>query len=266
MRPSRSCGLPVLFLGVAALLLMLAPRPGLAQASFLDVRTLCSPLEVHEGNPDEKACLKELAAVAKRERGILTLKLTNGKTKVISDAKECEDADQEASCVTYRLVGYIGDRQFIVQVVPYECPYVLLVNRRTGEETRLGALPYLSPNKTRFVVTDARDAGNCSPEYAIAIFSLASDSPRLEWRYSPEGFEYYGVEAWNGDNRLRLLAMGENGKQVASDLTLTAQGWQLKRPNGEFSLGVPTAPAQANAPRSAAQPANAVGPVVPPGR
>jgi hypothetical protein len=207
-----------------------------------------------------------LAAVAKRDGGILTLKLTNGKTKIISDAKECGDTDQEASCVTHRLVGYIGEQQFIVHVVPYECPYVLLVNRRNGEETALGAWPHLSPNKKRFVVTDARDPGNCSPEYAVAIFSLASDPPRLEWRYIPEGFEYYGVDAWNGDNRLRLWAMGDNGKQTASDLTLTAQGWQLRRPNGELSLGVPAAPAQANGPRPATQPANAATPVAPPGR
>jgi len=242
---------------------MLAPQPGLAQSNFLDVRTLCTPLEVHEGNPDEKACLKELASVAKRDAGILTLKLTNGKTKVISDAKECEDADREASCVTNRLVGYIGDRQFIVQVVPYECPYVLLVNRRTGEETTLGGWPYLSPNKKRFVITDPRDPGNCSPDYAVAIFSLASDPPRLEWRFTPESPEGYGVDAWNGENRVRLWAMGDSGKETASDLTLTAQGWQLKRPNGELSLGVP---AQANAPRSAAQPANAAAPVASPGR
>jgi hypothetical protein len=55
--------LNILFAGLAALLLMLTPRPGLA----LDVRTFCSPLEIHEGGPEEKACLEELASVAKRD-------------------------------------------------------------------------------------------------------------------------------------------------------------------------------------------------------
>ena len=241
MKPSPSSGSHVL--GVAACLLALMPRPGLAELALPDGRTLCQPLEIHEGVPSERACLKELAGVARRDGGVLTLKLTNGKTKTISDARECEDTDREAACVTYRLVGRIGEGQVIVLVLPYECPYTLLVNRRTGEETKLGGWPYLSPNKTRFVVTDPRDVGNCDPDYAVAIFSLANDRPRLEWRYTPEGFEYYSVDAWNGENRVQLSAVGADAKQVATDLKLTTQGWQLKRPNGELSLGLPAAPA-----------------------
>jgi hypothetical protein len=72
-------------------------------------------------------------------------------------------------------IGHIDDRQFIVQVWPYECPYVLLVNRRTGEEMKLGDLPVLSPNRKRFVVTGSFADGECSAEYHVAIFSLAID-------------------------------------------------------------------------------------------
>jgi hypothetical protein len=230
MRPNSSYGLNVRFLGVAVLLLTLAPRPGLAQSGILDVRTLCSPLEIHEGNPDEKACLKELASVAKRDGGVLTLKLNNGKTRVLSDAKECGDTTQEGACVTRRLVGYIGDRQFIVQVVPYECPHVLLVNRRTGEETILGGWPNLSPNKKRFAVTASNVGGGCSFDNAVAIFSLASDPPRLEWQFKPEAIdEDYDTDGWDGENRVRLR-VDVKGKQTATDLKLTPQGWQLKRP------------------------------------
>ena len=149
-------------------------------------------------------------------------------------------------------MGRIGEGQLIVLVDPYECPYILLVNRRTGEETTLGGWPYLSPNKKRFVVTDPRDAGNCSPDYAVAVFSLANDRPRLEWRFTPEGldagavpFEYYDVDAWDGENRVQLWAVDANGK-IVTDLKLTVQGWQLKRPNGKLSLGVPAAPTQTN--------------------
>jgi hypothetical protein len=261
MKPSRSCGWYVL--AVAAVVLMLTPRPGLAQFNAPDARTLCQPLEIHQGVPDEQACLKELAGVARRDGGLLTLKLANGKTKTISDDSACENSDQEASCVRYRLVGRIGDRQLIVLVEPYECPYTLLINRRTGEQTKLGGWPTLSPNKKRLVVTDTRDAGNCSPDYAVALFSLASDPPRLEWQFTPEGLEYYDVDAWNGENRVQLRAFGDIGKQVATDLKLTAQGWQLKRPNGELSSGVP---AETNSPRSPPQPADAVAPVAPPCR
>jgi hypothetical protein len=90
------------------------------------------------------------------------------------------------------------------------------------------------------------ETGNCSPDYAVAVFSPASDLPRLEWRFTPEGLEEYGVDAWNGENRVQLWALDANGKQVATDLKLTAQGWQLVWPNGEPRVGVPAVPAQAN--------------------
>jgi hypothetical protein len=243
--------------GVAAVLLMLAPRPGLAERVLPDVRTLCEPLEIHDGVPDEQACLKELAGVARRDGSALTLKLTNGKTKNVSDARECE------ACVRYHLVGRIGEGQLILLVNPYECPYLLLVNRRTGDEITLGGWPYLSPSRKRFVVADPRDAGNCGPEYAVGVFSLANDLPRLEWKYTPDGFESYDVDGWNGDNRVQLRAVGADGKQVATDLKLTAQGWQLKRPNGELSLGTTAAPARVNAKTSPTGPAEAGPSIVP---
>src|SRR5262249_21842863 len=216
--------------GIVAVLLMLAPRPGLAETVLPDVRTLCQPFEIHDGVPDEQACLKELAGVARRDGGALTLKLANGKTKTVSDARECADTDREAACVRYHLVGRIGEGQLILLVDPYECPYLLLVNRRTGEEMTRGRWRYLSPSRRRFVVVDSRDGGNCGLDYAVGVFSLANDRPRLEWKYTPEGFESYDFDAWNGDNRVQLRAVGADGKQAATDLKLTAQGWQLKRP------------------------------------
>jgi hypothetical protein len=116
---------------------MLVPPSGLAQVGVLDSRTFCAPMEVHGGAPVEEPCLNELKEVAKREGSVLTLKLGNGKTKIISDSKECDDPNQEGLCISYRLVGYVGDKQFIVAVVPYECGSVLLVNRRSGKETAL---------------------------------------------------------------------------------------------------------------------------------
>jgi hypothetical protein len=220
MKPSISYVLNLVFL--AAPIVVLAPRPGLTQPGMLDVGTYRSPLEVHEGRPDEKACLTQFADVAKRDA------LGTGNSSVI----------------------------------PYECPYVLLVNRRTGEETTLGGWPKLSPNKTRFVVSASFVAGECGPDYNLAVFSLASDPPRLEWKFTGESVdEDYYIDGWDGENRVRLRA-NINGKETATDLRLTAQGWQLRRPHGKLSLGVPARPAQANDPRSAPQPAA----VAPPGR
>jgi hypothetical protein len=233
MKPGASYMLNFLFPAAATFLVMLTPQPGLAQIGILDTRTLCIPLEVHQGTPDEKPCLEELKEVAKRDGGVLTLKLGDGKTKVISDSKECNDPAQEDACVSHRLVGYIGDQQFMVHVAPYECGSVLLVNRRTGEETMLGGWPSLSPSKKRLVVTASSVAGECSPAYAVAVFSLTSDSPRLEWQSAPPpDLEDYDYDGWDGDDRVRLR-VNDNGKHTSADLKLTAQGWQLTRSSGK---------------------------------
>ncbi len=228
--------LAVLALGVTAALPALMPRAAIAGASFFDVRTLCQPLEIHNGAPEESACLKEQPAIARRDGRKLTLALANGKTKVITDAKECEPEGPEAACISYRLVGHVGDRHYIVLVTPYECSYVMQVNRRTGAELNIGSGPFLSPNGKRFITIDPRDDGNCGIDYRIGMFSYG-ETPRLEWSYKPEGLEQYEVDTWIGDNRVRLQASSDTNKEAPTDLTRTAQGWQLKRPNGEVSLG-----------------------------
>jgi hypothetical protein len=267
MEANPSCGLKILFLGAAALLPMFVPRPSVAQ----DVRTLCQPLEIHNGTPQEEPCLKfgSLVSVAKRDGGVLTLKLNNGKTRIIRDSKECEDPtkpESEGRCVGHALVGYIDDRQFLVHVQPWECGYPLLVSRRTGEEMKLENWPNLSPSKKRFVVVTPFE--ECVVHDTIAIFSLESDPPRLEWRFTPDDdpHEDYHFDGWDSENRVRLRAIVESAegkrKEMATDLKLTAQGWQIKRSSGKYSLGVT---GQVKPERPASQPGNTA-PAAPPGR
>jgi hypothetical protein len=257
-RPNPSYGLKILFLGIAAVFLTFVPRPGTAQ----DVRTLCLPLEIHGGTPQETPCLNvpELGSVAKRQGGALMLKLSNGKTKVVSDTKECEDPatpENEGKCVTHALVGHIGDRQFLIHIQPWECGHPLLVSRRTGQKLELENWPNLSPNGKRFVVVTP--FAECVVHDTIVIYSLASDPPRLEWRFTPDK-EDYEFDGWDGENRIRLRAIVESvevgRKQTAAEVKLTAQGWQVKRPDVELSPG-------AAAPSSSVTPAK---PAVAPGR
>ena len=56
----------------------------------------------------------------------------------------------------------------------------------------------------------------------------------------------------------KIYEYAGNGKDQPSDLRHTAQGWQLRLPNGQPSSGVPGSPAQANDQKSALQPANPV--------
>ncbi|MGJ4929010.1 hypothetical protein ACQR1I_05075 [Bradyrhizobium sp. HKCCYLS2038] len=228
---------------IIAALAVLKPGAASAGAGFFDLRTLCQPLEIHDGVPQESARVAEMPATILRQGRKLTLSLAGGKTKVITDDKACEPEGPEASCISYRLVGHIGDRHYIVLVSPYECPYVMLINRRTGAELNIGSGPFLSPNGKRFIAIDPRDDGNCGIDYRIGLFSYG-DNPKLEWSYKPDGLEQYQVDTWIGDGRVRLQASGGSNKEAPTDLTRVAQGWQLRRPNGEMSMGTAAAPAQ----------------------
>jgi hypothetical protein len=234
----------ILLCGIAVLLFTLAPRLAPAQTRGPDVSTLCRPLDKLRRPtepPSEKPCLTELKNVAeRRNRQELTLKLGNGKTTVLSHSAECDSRTEHDACVTRELVGRIGDRQFIIHVWPVmDCDSVLLVSRRTGAETELEDWPHLSPDGNRFAVVAA--SGQCGSQNTVAIYALDSDPPRLEWRYNPAGDEDYDFNAWDGNNRVRLVVT-VNDKRAATGLTLTAEGWRLRRANGEISPGVSGAP------------------------
>jgi hypothetical protein len=231
MRPNPSFGPKVLVQGIAALLLVLAPRLVLAQTGFPDVRTLCRPVSIQGDKPVEMPCLQQLRDVTERAEGVLTLRLDNGKTKVFkSNTEACQQGPD--GCVEYRLVGYIeSDRQFVLQVLHYESGFVLMVSRRNGDVTKLEDWPHLSPNNKRFVVVAASDAGEI--DNAIAIFSAVTDPPRLLWKFpTPHEYEQYAFDGWDGEGRILLRVITMN--DVATDLKLTSQGWQLRRPNGEY--------------------------------
>jgi hypothetical protein len=228
-------------LGATVVLLMLVPRPAVAQTGITDVRTLCHPLDIQKNKPEEAPCLQQLHAMAERNDDVLTLKLDNGKTKVFkNNTKACEQGSD--GCVEYRLVGYIeSDRQFVVEVLYYESGLVNLVSRRNGMVTRLEDWPHLSPNNKRFVVVAASDAWGI--DNAIAIFSATSDLPRLEWNFpTPKEYEQYTFDGWDGDNRVRLRVFAD-GNETETDLKRTPQGWQLKRPSPPVSPAAIPSPA-----------------------
>jgi hypothetical protein len=256
---NRSPSISGLF-ATAAFLVMLVPRLAQAQANLPDVQMLCLPLEITSGVPQEAPCLRNrFKSVAKRDGSVLTLRLNNGQLKVMSDAKACEGPPEvQDQCVTYRLVGNIADQHFLVDVGVWESSRELLVSRRTGAETELEDWPRLSPGKRRFVVVHSSEAETV--KNAVAIYSLASDPPKLEWSFpSPEEYELYLFDGWDGDNRVRLHVLTSGLKETDTEVKLTAKGWQLKRPNGELILGAPAAPT----PRTATAP-TASSPASPP--
>lgn len=260
---NQSYGTKIPFFGVAVfLLLMFVPRLVSAQTGAPDMQTFCDPDRPAppQSQPEEAPCLSRFKDVVTRAGDALTFKLDNGSTKTIKgNAKACETGPD--GCLIYRLVGYVAaNRQFIVNVSEYESGLVLLISRRTGNITELEDWPHLSPSRKRFAVVAASDASDIKD--AIAVFSTASDPPKLEWKFpTPKEYEQYAFDGWDGEDRVKLRVISKDN--MATDLKLTAEGWRLSRPDGTYGLGISSAPPRRN---PAAQPAANAAPQPAPGR
>lgn len=49
----------------------------------------------------------------------------------------------------------------------------------------------------------------------IAVPNMPLQFSRLQWHFTPDGFELYGIDAWDCENRVQLRAVGADGKQTS---------------------------------------------------
>jgi hypothetical protein len=222
------------------------PDDSASPIGTLDAEIRCP----HGGRPatdgastDDRPCVDEFRGSVVRTGDILTFKLDGGKTKVLeSNSKACQEVPVGA-CVIYELVGFIpGSRQFVVLQSLYESAFVELVSARTGIVTHLEGYPRLSPKRGQFVTVAASDAWDIKSP--IAIYSN-TDPPKLLWRFpEPPEYEQYSFAGWDGEDRVKLRTI--SNPQIETDVTRTADGWLLRRPNGKVSSGtaLPPAPTQ----------------------
>jgi hypothetical protein len=155
------------------------------------------------------------------------------------NARACKENIVDA-CIVYELVGYISiDRQFVVRVSEYESGFVLLVGRESGNGNELEDWPRLSPSGKRFVAVAASDAWDV--KNAIVIFSTVTDPPTFEWRFpTPTEYEQYSFDGWDGEDRVKLRVISKDNMET--EVSRTAEGWRLRRPNGDLSPGLTSLP------------------------
>jgi hypothetical protein len=192
--------------------------------------------------PEEPACLNQFAGTVSRSGDDLRFRLDQGKTRTVKSNSEACEQIPIGQCVIYRLVGYIASsQQFVLRESFYESEFVQLVSRRTGAITKLEGYPHLSPSGSQFVTVAASDAWEI--DNPIAIFSN-TDPPKLLWRFpQPREYEEYSFDGWDGEDRVKLHTITD--PNIDTDVTHTASGWALRRPNGQLSTGTtppPTAP------------------------
>jgi hypothetical protein len=189
---------------------------------------------------NEAKCLADLHDVASRKGDVLILRLDNGVTKTFrSNPKACY-GDNTEKCNVTTLIGYMSPQHmFVLRGSVYELTRYGLVGGRNGQVVGLEGEPHLSPDGKRFVVVAVADEMN-GWERDVAIFSESSFPPRLEWSYKteapPDVYAIYSFVGWDGNDRISLRVTS-GGREVETDVTLTAEGWKIRLPTGEYRAG-----------------------------
>jgi hypothetical protein len=170
-----------------------------------------------QDNIEDAGCQDQLKGLFTREGDTLILRLNGGKSKTYVGNRAACDGDNvhPEKCIVFRVVRYFPQTQsYLVERALYECGYYLFVNRRTGSEIVTSEIPMLSPNAKYLLSIDQSDA--CDRKYDIAIWSLHTDPPTLEFKYHAKQYENWQVEAWENDALIKMKGW-INGETLSYD-------------------------------------------------
>ena len=177
---------------------------------------------------------------ADRKGRTLTLHFANGRSRAYTTKGDCEGL--EGDCRAYALLALVQPADFfLVRDWFYERVGCLLVDQRTGRETELPDMPYLSPDGDRLLVVNGSDGGG--GYWPLQIWRRRGDAAFVEWKQSdtPTSLpEVTSVSQWHQDGRIGLTMVsvspvepppaGYVPKRTSASLNLTNQGWKLRSP------------------------------------
>jgi hypothetical protein len=182
-------------------------------------------------NVEDAACRKQLKGLFTRNGDTLTLKLDGGQSKTyVSNLAACDGENADASkCLVFRVLSYFPRTQsYLVERGLYECGAYLFVSRHTGSETVMSAIPVLSPNAKYLLSIDQSDA--CDRKYDIAVWSMQTDPPKLEFKYEAKQYENWEVKAWENDTHIKMKAWinGKTSYDQEAELVRNESDWTLE--------------------------------------
>lgn len=172
---------------------------------------------------------------AERSGDTLTLALEGGDSVQLVDVRgDASDVVHYSYQMRWAELGLV-----LVQVQYWEGSEYLLVDRATGERTRLPHWPLLGPEGRRFAVLSFDLEAGYGPN-TLQIWDLGSGTPALEWSVEPE--DWGPAEGrWENPTTLWVLRRGycEAGPGPGRDfcdrparVVLDEAGWALEADDG----------------------------------
>jgi hypothetical protein len=207
--------------------LWLLTSPALGQTSPAQAPIVCNAKD----NVEDTACLNKLKGLFTRKGDRLTLKLDGDKSKTyVGNSAACGGENVDVSkCLVFVVLSYFPQtRSYLVERGFYECGNYLFVSQRTGSETVMYAMPVLSPNAKYLISIDQSDA--CDRKYDIAVWSMETEPPKLEFKYQAKQYENWEVKAWQDDTHIRMKAWinGKTSSDQEAELVRNDGGWSLE--------------------------------------
>lgn len=120
----------------------------------------------------------------------LTLPLDNGNSKVLHDKKSTNEIDD----ASYSFIGNIESlNQYVVNVSYYETSECLLIDQKTGDETKVWGEPIISPDlKHLFSYSDA--LGYDVMPNGIQMWKYEGGKLKLDWELKSEEWKPQSIE------------------------------------------------------------------------
>jgi len=169
--------------------------------------------------------VKEHSKYVRRSSDELVLTLLNGDSLVFKNNRK----HGEGFLVHYfrylcKDLGY-----FLISRGFYEGGDYLMVNFETGKVTKIDALPFLSPDQSRFVTTVADLVAGYLPN-GIKIWKFTKSDIILEWSFDSGDQWGFGEPVWIDSSTIALQQVtGSNYKKAPITLTKGEKGWELRQ-------------------------------------
>jgi hypothetical protein len=184
-----------------------------------------------EDNVEDATCQKKLKDLITRKGDTLIVGLDGGKSKTyVSNLAACDGENADPSkCIAFYVLSYFPQtRSYLIAKSYDECGDYRFVSRHTGSEITMSAIPVISPNGKYLLSIDASDG--CDRKYDIAIWSLQTDPPKLEFKYQAKQYENWEVTAWQDDTHIRVKAFinGKAPHDQEAELLRTGSSWALQ--------------------------------------
>jgi len=183
--------------------------------------------------PREAALIAASGAVVAREGETLVFDAPHGEPVKMTSNMWCPEMDiTEESCVEYILVADLPSRgAYVVQQAFYDSNDFVVVDAKTGAQTRVATPPQFSADGEYFIVVGF-DLADGADSYGLEVYRRNEAGAASEWRLM-HGDEHLGRVAsarvlnWDKDGIAMEFDPGEAAPKWLGTIKKAGDSWRL---------------------------------------